>query len=269
MKRGRWAVLIGALMTAGVLTAVAAERGVSFRGQTNEAANTLAKGDTFFVELDSTLDSKKAKVGDPVVAHTTEAVKENGKIVVPKNAKLMGSIVQSSARSRGDSGSVLAMQFDKLAIKKGQEIPLKTIIQAVAAAPRYVSEQGMTPDAITNGSAAAQGSPMAVPHIAPNGSSTTVAGAPNPTGNGSNSGSANGSASNGGASESNKPAANSSGGGLDAEGRLTASSRGVFGLEDLHLRTSDESGAAQGSLLTSSGKSVHLDGGVRMILVSQ
>jgi len=57
-------------------------------------------------------------------------------------------------------------------------------------------------------------------------------------------------------------------GGVDASGLLTAGSAGVFGLRDLSL-SSTASGAAQGSVVTSMGKSVHLDQGTRLLLGSQ
>jgi len=57
-------------------------------------------------------------------------------------------------------------------------------------------------------------------------------------------------------------------GGLDAAGLLTAGSTGVFGLRGLNL-SGGAAGAAMGSVMTSSGKSVHLDQGTRFLLSSQ
>lgn len=54
-------------------------------------------------------------------------------------------------------------------------------------------------------------------------------------------------------------------GGLDASGSLTTRSSGVFGLRDLSLGAAG-SGAAQGSVVTSTGKSVRLDQGTRLLL---
>ena len=57
-------------------------------------------------------------------------------------------------------------------------------------------------------------------------------------------------------------------GGVDAPALLTAGSAGVFGLRDVSL-SSTASDAAQGSVVTSTGKSVHLDQGTRLLLSSQ
>ena len=55
---------------------------------------------------------------------------------------------------------------------------------------------------------------------------------------------------------------------MDASALLTAGSAGVFGLRDVSL-SSTASDAAQGSVVTSTGKSVHLDQGTRLLLSSQ
>src|SRR5262245_32635266 len=60
-------------------------------------------------ELYKSLDSKKARVGDAVIARTTEAIKEDGKVVLPKGTKLTGHVTRASARSKGDSDSTLAV----------------------------------------------------------------------------------------------------------------------------------------------------------------
>ena len=56
-------------------------------------------------------------------------------------------------------------------------------------------------------------------------------------------------------------------GGVDASALLTAGSGGVFGLRDVSL-SSTVSDAARGSVVTSTGKSVHLDQGTRLRLSS-
>ncbi|PYU03506.1 MAG: hypothetical protein DMG33_16595 [Acidobacteria bacterium] len=47
-----------------------------------------------------------------------------------------------------------------------------------------------------------------------------------------------------------------------------SNSRGVFGLNGLNLNTA-ASNSTQGSLITSTGKNVHLDSGTQLLLVSQ
>src|SRR3984957_19484988 len=100
-------------------------------GQTNAS---LASGAAINAELSAPIDSKKAKPGDPVAAHTTEPKKSNGKTVIPKGSKLVGHVTQASARAKGDSESALGIVFDKAILKNGQEVPLNVAIQALASA---------------------------------------------------------------------------------------------------------------------------------------
>jgi hypothetical protein len=57
-------------------------------------------------------------------------------------------------------------------------------------------------------------------------------------------------------------------GGLNAAGQLTSNSQGVFGLNGLNLNAAG-SNSTQGSLITSTGRNVHLDSGTRMLLAAQ
>src|SRR5713101_4774313 len=63
--------------------------------QNGQANGSLATGTAFNAALSSPIDSKKSKPGDPVNAHTTEAVKSEGKTVIPKGAKLVGHVTQA------------------------------------------------------------------------------------------------------------------------------------------------------------------------------
>jgi hypothetical protein len=218
--------------------------------QATEPLTALPSGAPLSAELDSSLDSKKAKVGDQVTAHTTEALKSNGTVVLPKNVKLFGHITQSSARSKGDPSSALAILFDKAVIKKGQEIPLKVVIQAIAAPPHYSADSSPDLNSMPPGTAAAQGSPMG-------GSRSPAGGAPSTPSRPSDSSNP----------ADNRNSADPSTGGLDQAGRLTSSSRGVIGLPGLHLAT-DETSAEKGSLITTSEKSVRLESGVKLLLLS-
>jgi hypothetical protein len=249
MNRASLAILMGTLLGGGVFTyaGTRAEFTEIDLAQGSQESVSLAPGTSLHAELDTPVDSKKVKAGDAVTAHVTEAVKANGQTVIPKNTKLVGHVTLASARAKGDAGSTLAIVFEKVVLKKGQEVPLRVVIQAMAAAPRFTPDPGPDAASINNGGAAAEGSPMKPSHAPPPVEAASRAGssAEKSTGTGSD-----------------------TGGGLDSAGRLTSSNRGVFGLEGLHLST-DATSATKGSLITSSGKSVHLDSGIRMLLVSE
>src|SRR5258708_33896049 len=92
----------------------------------------------------SSSDSKKAKPGQEITAHTVEAVKStDGRTILPNGTKLIGHVTKASARSNGQGESILAIQFDKAMLKGGQEVPLNNVvIQAIAAPPRETSSYG-------------------------------------------------------------------------------------------------------------------------------
>jgi hypothetical protein len=233
MTRTGFAILIGAVYAASAFA------------QSAPSSVSLASGTLLNAELNSTADSKKAKAGDKLEAHTTVDSRNDGRMVIPKGTKLVGHITQASARAKGDSESVLAIQFDKAILKNGQEIQLTAEIRAIAAPQRDFSAGSDSPgsDPLANrGAAAAGGSPMGPSRpVNPPPGTTAPADSPSP----------------GVAPE-----------GPAVRGPLAANSRGVYGLSGLQL-AADKSNANAGTTITSTGKNVHLDGGTRLLLISQ
>src|SRR5216110_3645314 len=126
--------------------------------QHGQANAGLANGTAFNAALSSPVDSKKCKPGDPVNARTTEAVKSEGRTVIPKGAKVVGHVTEASARAKGESESALGIVFDKAILKNGEEIALSAGIQAIAAAQSGVSGAGSDLDAMGGMGSSAAGS---------------------------------------------------------------------------------------------------------------
>jgi len=243
MIRVGMAVLAGVMFAAGAAaeaqTSAQTPVTSSRAAQTEAGTATLPSGTAVNAELNSSVDSKKARVGDKVEAHTTEEIKYAGKTIVPIGAKIVGHVTEATARSKGDSGSTLAIQFDKAIPRKGEEIPLNVAILAIAepqsdfsggsAGPGSDPMSGTAP-------AATSGSPMGTSHTP-----TASPGRPSYPADG----------------PSSLPSA------LKA---LPADSRGVYGLKDLKLMVTSSS-AGLATIITSSRKNVHLDGGTRLLLV--
>src|ERR1700738_2800481 len=105
---------------------------------------SLAGGTVINAALNSSVDSKKAKPGEQITAHTVETVKStDGRAILPKGTKLIGHVTKASARSNGQGEAMLAIQFDKALLKDGQEVPLNNVvIQAVAAPSHEASAYG-------------------------------------------------------------------------------------------------------------------------------
>jgi hypothetical protein len=92
----------------------------------------LPSGTTIPAMLDKWVDAQKSKVGDAVVAETTEPVKDAGQVVIPKGSKILGHVTEVKSRSSDDPNSVLGISFERVTLKKGGELPLRLTIQAIA-----------------------------------------------------------------------------------------------------------------------------------------
>jgi hypothetical protein len=210
---------------------------------------TFVKGTIINAELTGSLDSKKAKPGDAVNARTVTDLKTNdGRVVLPKDTKIVGHVTQASARGAGQPESSLGLVFDKAILKSGQEIPLNASVQAVGAPPAsYFDNQtpageplgGSRPTApgggVQSGSTASRGGSINGASSTPNGiDDPSVGGNPPETGNGK-------------------------------AGQWDANTRGVVGLHNLGLNAA---GAGQGSVITSTGKNVKLDKETRLLVVT-
>src|ERR1700747_1063043 len=63
---------------------------------------SLAGGTPINAVLNSSIDSKKAKPGEQITAHTIDAVKSSdGRMILPKGTKLVGHVTQASGGSKG------------------------------------------------------------------------------------------------------------------------------------------------------------------------
>src|SRR5579884_1897705 len=84
-----------------------------------QAANhvKIAPGSVIPVQLAKTVDAKKAKTGDEVVATVTQDMKtNNGDVLVPKDTKVIGHVTEAQARSKEQKQSELGIAFDRAVI---------------------------------------------------------------------------------------------------------------------------------------------------------
>jgi hypothetical protein len=247
-----------------------ASASTSAAAQSNGSSATIADGTAINAALNSSVDSKKAKQGDEVTAHTTEAIKSQGKTVVPKGSKLIGHVTRASARGKGDADSALGIAFDKCILKNGQEIPLNGNIQALASAESAASVAGSDVDAIGGAGASGGGRAAGGGRGALGGVGSTAGGAVGTVTNTAGSAASTaGGAVDATARTTTGVAGSAAGaaGGLNSAGQFASNSRGVFGLNGLNLNAAG-SNSGEGSLITSSGKNVHLDSGTRMLVVA-
>jgi hypothetical protein len=225
---------------------------------------SLSSGTTLNAALSQPVDAKKNKSGDQVTAKTTEAVKSEGKVIIPKGSRLIGHVTECKPRSKEQKESALGIVFDRAILKDGQEVPLNVTIRALAAAQSAASSSYAGDDLSAAGSA--MGSARASGGGALGGVRSTAGAA---TGAVTNTAANVGGVAGGAVNSTANAAGATKGaiGGLNAAGQLTSNSQGVFGLEGLNL-SSSVSSSTQASLITSTSRNVHLDSGTQLVLVA-
>ncbi len=267
MKRILFSMLAAALLTAISLAQTSAQSQTNASasqsasasadksGAQAAASNQVAAGSTIQAALAKPVDARKNKAGDEVVAKTTEDVKSNGQVVIPKGSKIIGHVTEVKARGKGESDSTIGIAFDRATLKGGQEVPLSATIQAMAKSEENASAAtmgaepnmgGQRAGGMSSGRAGASGGMVG-------GAAGTVGAA---TGTVANTTSAVGSAAGGtvnGATSAGSMA------------RIPATSQGVIGLKGLSLN-GEAANSTQGSVISSNSQNVHLDSGTQLVL---
>jgi hypothetical protein len=223
------------------------------------SASRLQSGSTVQAELSKPLDVRKNKPGDEVIAKTTQDVKSDGKVVLPKGSRIVGKVTQAQARAKGQDESQLGIAFDHAILKDGTQMPVSFAIQAVGNSEAAASAAAADDSAMMagnaggmargSGSAAAAGSRGGMV----GGVGSTAGGVANTTGG------VTGSTLHTG----NVAGANTA---TNAAGGLTSTSQGVVGLPGLTLSSVPSSSTTAGSMITSSTSNVRLESGTRMLL---
>jgi hypothetical protein len=98
---------------------------------TTLSASVLAVGTTICGALANSIDAKKAKPGDAIIARVTLPVLSHGKVIIPNGAKVTGHVAWAKTRSRGSDESELGIVFDRAVLKDGSELPLSLTVQAI------------------------------------------------------------------------------------------------------------------------------------------
>lgn len=241
-----------AAMPFGVLLAQNAAPPASTGGASQaQTAGTpkIAPGSVIPVQLTKTVDAKKAKTGDEVVAKVTQDMKtQTGEVLVPKDTKVTGHVTEAQARTKDEKQSELAIDFDHANLK-GQDIQLPMSIQAVIGPQNNASSAPGGNDA---GASASAGG-----------------GSPSPS-------ASSGRGGMGGSQQSQQPQAPSaapppesapSNAGKSGQGAyppINAQTQGVIGLPNVTL--SPAQSGAQGPVMSSEKSNVKLESGTMLLL---
>jgi hypothetical protein len=253
MKSTKLAILLSTFLAAGAM----AQSPAPSESTNNQVL--LAGGTAINAELDTSIDSKKAKSGEAVMAHTTEAMKAtDNREIMAKGTKLMGHVTQAASRSNGGTETMVAIQFDKAKLKDGQEVPLANFMIQALAAPSSAASSFTNDNSGINTYNDRMGAPSNTPSSNPSSNNPSMSGSR-------------------GARPDNTPSPQSypsaepnstSGAQPNAAGPLPVGARGVYGLQGVRLATAG-AGNTEGSVIVSDGKNLRLDKGTRLLLVGQ
>lgn len=202
----------------------------------------IAPGSIIPVRLTKTVDAKKAKQGDQIVATIPGDLKAtNGQVVVPKDTKVIGHITEAQKRSKDQKESQLGIAFDQMTMQNGQQVQLPMSIQAIIAPPK------------TNATAASENQP---PGSASGSSSNYPSGA-------GRSGTMGGNPS----APATPPTTESAPPNTQAQSApnppVTEDTKGMVGYKDMTL---GEPNATSGSVVTSEKNNVKLEDGTLVLL---
>ena len=230
-------------------SAVQPNQGQTAQGQpaqTQTGPMKPAPGSVIPVQLTKSVDAKKAKTGDEVVATVTQDMKtRTGEVIVPKDTQVIGHVTEAQARDKEQKESEVGIAFDR-AVVKGDQMNLPMSIQAVIG-PQDNTANNSGGD--QNGPAMAGGTPSSSAPSSPmgagHGSSTTANPPPQ---------------------QPNLPA-----GGSDSQAQaksrpaINGTTEGVIGISNLKLETAAHN-SADGSVLSSEKNNVKIDKGTMMLL---
>jgi hypothetical protein len=225
--------------------------GVSSTRSQAGTANQLQSGNTIHATLVKPVDAHKNRPGDPVFAKTTEDVKSDGRVVIPRGSKIVGHVTEAKAHEKGQAESALGIAFDHAVLKDGSQVPLSLSVQAVGSSAASAAAQAEDDSLMTSSAGASSMSAAASGATRPGGG--LVGGVSSTTGALVNTG------TNVGGS-----AAHTASGLGTGTSSLNSNSQGVIGLRNLSLVSSASNSTS--ARFTSPNSNVHLDSGTQMIL---
>jgi hypothetical protein len=104
---------------------------------TKDKELTVESGTQLVGQLQTPLDSRKLKEGDPVILRTTQDIKSNGEVIFKKGSLLTGQVTEAQKKSKENKESKIGLLFDKLenaSLLMPVNATLSSITQAAASA---------------------------------------------------------------------------------------------------------------------------------------
>ncbi len=257
--------LLLAISIIGTMAGLTWGQGVDTRGSAKANNNTsasragrqidLQSGTQLAAQLENSLDARHAKPGDRVVLKTIQAVKQDGHVIVPKGAQLIGRVTDVHQQTKSNAESSIAVVFDGLRTGSTETQITASILSIVQARSRGQSANNdvLGSDTMASSSASSSSSVSSSSQRSSGGLlggvGSTVGGVVNTST--STVGNVAGSTTN---AVGNTVGATTSAAG-SSSGNLTGNLRG------LQITQSSDASAQGGSTLSLTGRNLHLDSG--------
>jgi hypothetical protein len=94
-------------------------------------------------ELMGKLDSKSARVGEPVILRTTQKMKTADGFEIPRGSRLIGRVTEVQAHTKGHEQSSLGIAFDRAELKNGESFAIHSLIESVGPNPAELEAASM------------------------------------------------------------------------------------------------------------------------------
>lgn len=152
MKRIIWAVvIIGAV--SGIIIAQNTTNAANARDRQDRQIN-LQSQTRVAAQLQGGLDARHARAGDRVILKTTEAVKQDGRVIIPKGAQLIGRVTQVQQHTKENGESQITLLFDQ--IRSGSlELPITASILSITQGRANTQAENSTVDTDLTGQSSA------------------------------------------------------------------------------------------------------------------
>ncbi|HET6841421.1 MAG TPA: hypothetical protein VFK06_07000 [Candidatus Angelobacter sp.] len=237
---------------AGIAVSIAQEKNADTQAS---GSASLTSGTLMVAELSRGLNTRHLKVGDIVKAKVIQDVIAEGRIVVPRDSKMLGLVVEVKKSNKEDRESTLVVMFEQVRLRRGGEAKLHGVIQAVAPPiPRVDHPDQLLPPNLGGGGGRSSGSPQPIGTSASGASRSNSGMGTVTTGRGQ-----------GTVGAANVPPADPTGAQTTPSGALSAGARGVIGIPDLALRADASNGTVR-TVLRSRKGNINLDGGTQIVV---
>ncbi|CAN5617965.1 hypothetical protein BH20ACI4_BH20ACI4_23760 [soil metagenome] len=106
------------------------QRKVSSKNKKSDDNSILKTNTALEAELQKTLDVKNARIGDEVVLKVTKTIKQDGEVIVPKGAKILGRVTEVQERTNNNAMSKLGVVFERIE-GKNLNSPINATISSI------------------------------------------------------------------------------------------------------------------------------------------